>query len=192
MVSCKLTEKKMQNKRFRKTEEAILAACYQLSDFPNAKKLACRAKISRSTFHRHHKSPWQIPYNYQKYLLKCFDAKIKSLSDCQEITLKVLYLRMLIFIHSNREVIKILLSSGHADVMEKMISKFKKHTLEQWNMSGNLGKVYDVYRKEILGIIENWSKQNFLKKELDTVLNDILYLTKTAPRRLSRLITKVD
>ena len=188
MVTRGLTEKKMKNKRFSQTEKAIFVAYYQLRDYPNARKLARRAGISHTTLYRHHKSLQQIPKDYEDYLLKSFDTRIKAMLVRQQIELKTLYLRMLIFIHTNREVIKMLLKDGRTEVINKMVLKFRQRVILAWNLAGDLEKVYGVYRREVLGVIEDWGRRDFAKQEIEVVLDDIMHLTKTTPRRLSKLI----
>lgn len=178
----------MLNKKFRLCEQAIFAAYFKVKDLPNAKKLARRAKISRQAFYTHHQSPQWIPYDYEKYLLDSYKAKMKILLERPREDIKKIYLRMLIFIYSHREVIGALLKDGRTEVIDRMIKVLKGCILREWNLAGDIEDVFHVYEKEVLGIIEIWAQNNFTKKKLDKVLNEILLLTKTSPRRLVQLI----
>lgn len=178
----------MQNKRFRLCEQAIFVAYYKIRDLPNAKKLAKRAKISRQAFYMHHKSPQWIPYDYEKYLLDSYSAKMKTFMVRKQIELRMLYLRLLIFVHTHKEMIGALIKDGRTEVIDEMVVKLKKRILLEWNLAGNLEEVFQVYKKEVAGVIEVWAKDGFAKKELDKVLKEIMFLTKTSPQRLAPLI----
>ena len=179
-----LTEKKMANKKFRATEEAIFVAYYKLVDYPSAKIIAKRAGISRSTLYRHHQLPRLISRDYEQYLLKIFSRKMQGFLNKEEVELKTMFLRVLIFIHNNRVTFAALFRDKHKDVIGKMWGKLKPRVLLEWHLAADTDKLFSVYQNEILGIIEVWSKDNFTVNNLDAVLSDIIYLTKTAPKRL--------
>ena len=71
-----------------------------------------------------------------------------------------------------------------------MVSELKEPILAIWNYGDNSPKLFHVYENEILGIIEAWGEQEFANQEIENVLGDILYLTKTSPKHLSRFILK--
>lgn len=177
----------MANKKFKKNENAIFLAYYKFRDYPSAKTLARRAGISRATLYRHHPSPQSLPKNYEKYLLDAYAKKIKKLLK-RNLPLKTLFLRTLVFIHNHRLILKALFKEDHKEIIKKMLDKLKNHILKEWNYAGNTDKLYQVYQNEVLGIIETWGKSDFSVKETATVLNDILYLTKTTPKHLSRFL----
>ena len=68
-----------------------------------------------------------------------------------------------------------------------MLEIIKKPILSEWNYK-NPEKLYKVYQNEVLGLIETWAEGGFKIDEIEIVLNDILYLTKTTPKRLSRFL----
>ena len=144
----------MANKRFQKTERAIFVAYYKLRDFPSARKVARRAKISCSTFYRHHSSPYHISQDYENYLLKSYSSKIKKLINAKNTETNTVFLRTLVFVTAHRVIYKAL---------------------------------FNVYENEIVGLFEVWDKQNFSSRYLDAVLNDLIYLTKTTPKRLAKI-----
>lgn len=182
-----LTETKMKNQKFRKTENAIFIAYYKFRDYPTVKALAKRAGIARSTLYRHHKSPRQIPDNYEKYLLEIYSHKMKRFLNQENASLKKLYFRKLIFIHNNQIIFEALFRDGRKEIIKDMIDKIKTPILSEWNYK-NPEKLYKVYQNEVLGIIENWHENNFNAKEIGNILNDILYLNKTTPKHLARFL----
>lgn len=188
MNSTRLTEKNMANKLFKKNEQAILLAYYKFKDYPTAKRIAHHAKISRSTLHRHHKTPYNIPHDYEEYLFRIYIRKMKSHLKKDQSNLQNLFLRFLVFIFSNREIIQALFRDGHKDFIKRMLGPLKPRILADWRLSGNLDKIYTIYENEILGVIENWGKHHFANQDLSGVLNDIMFLTKTARQKLLPLI----
>ncbi len=190
MKKCRLTEKKMSNKRFKKTEQAILIAYYRFRDYPVAKKIAKSAKISRSTLYRHHQTTTNIPYDYEEYLLQAYLRTIRKFSKKKNPSLKTVLLRTLVFIASNREVFLILFQSNHKEVINKMLDHIKLIILEEWKLGGDLNKMYSIYKNEVLGAIEIWGKANFSNQTLNSALEAIVYLTKTARQNLLPLESK--
>ena len=188
MKTGRLTEKKMTNKRFRKAENAIFIAYYKLKDYPSAKLIAKKSKLSRSTIYRHHGQPQNIPRNYEEYLLCIYKKKIKKILNKKDVDLKTLFLRTLVYIHSNRKTLKVLFSSGQQEIIKKIFRILKLRIIKTWHLAGNLDELYCVFENEILGIIEIWSKQEFDANSLNLVLNDLIKLTSTAPKRLTFLI----
>ena len=177
----------MINKSFQATERAIFIAYYRLSDFPSAKSIAKKAHVSRSTLYRHHRVPRLISNDYEQYLLKAYARKIRRFVKNKS-ELKTIFLRTLLFIHNNRVTFNALFKDGHKDIIEKMLFKIKPRILSGWRLNGDIDKLYGVYQKEILGIIEVWSRDKFSIESIDKILNDVMYLTKTSPRRLSGIL----
>lgn len=178
----------MQNRKFRKKEEAIFLAYYCLRDYPSVKIIAKRAKISRSTFYRHHKAPHSIPSDYKNYLLSSFSCKISPLLKKKEPPMQLIFLRALVFIHGNRNVIRILFIEGHKEVVADIIDRIKVQLLVGWHYSCCSDRFYQVYKNEIVGIIEVWAGRDFAIDGLGEALDDILFLTQTAPKRLARFL----
>ena len=188
MKSGGLTEKKMQNKKFQKTENAIFLAYYKFRDFKTAKTLARRAGISRQTLYRHHKTPERIPENYEKYLLEVYSKTTKKFLNQKDISHRKIYFRMLIFIYNNQIIFGALFRDGRKEIIKSMINITKKQILNEWNYAGADKKFFKVYQNEILGLIESWSEKDFKVSELENILNDILYLNKYTPKHLARFL----
>ena len=177
----------MSNKRFKKTECAIFYVYCKLKDYPSAKKIAKLAHISRSTLYRHHRKVQSIPKDYEEYLLAVYKRRMRIFLKKPDIPLKILILRTLIYISSNKEIFKVLLSESRSEVIKKMLDILEPKIAKKWLPYKNKDKIYKVYENEVIGIIEAWAKQNFSDKKLRSVLNDIIYLTDSAWRRLSVL-----
>lgn len=179
-----LTEKKMANKKFKKTEEAIFIAYFESQDFPNIKTIARRANISRSTLYRHHKIAQNIPQDYEKYLLQKYTQKIDKILFQKEISLRTIFGQTLIFISVNKRIFIGLFAVGHKEVINEMLEKLKKRIIIEWKISGNLEKIFHIYENEVLGAIEIWGEKGFSEEKLEVILKDVMYLTRTAPQKL--------
>lgn len=187
MKKCGLTEKNMSNGRFRNKECIIFISFCKIKDYPSAKKLATLAGISRSTLYRHHKNVQCIPTDYEKYLLHNYHKVIRKLVHKKCITVRNVLFRTLIFISNNKEIMRMLFEDERKEIIKKMIDYLKPKISAEWGTKGNVDKMYDIYKNEILGCIELWSKQDFSEENLQTTLNDILYLTETASQKLSHI-----
>ena len=178
----------MKNKAFCKREWAIFLAYFKMKDYPNAKKLSRRAKISRHTFYNHHRSPQMIPYDYEKYLLTVFRRKIQRYLKSERYELKTIFARTLVFIHNNREILTVLFRDGRKNVIDEIMNHLKPRVIRGWNYAGNFDELYRIYAKEVSGVIENWARRKFSDKELDKILNEIMYLTATSVKRLNLFV----
>lgn len=188
MASSGLTDEKMSNKQFYKTERAIFIAYSKIRDYPTAKRLTRAAHISRSTLYRHHPRITHIPRDYEGYLLSAYDKAMRRMIHKKGIKLKITILRMLVFIMNHKEVIKLLLNDGRSAVIKKMLNRIKPRLINEWMIGDDFNKIFSIYTNEIVGIIELWGKHNFSDQYLGTILNDVMTITKTAPSRLSFLI----
>ena len=178
-----LTEKKMANRRFSKTERAIFVAYCKLRDYPSSKKIAQYAGISRTTLYRHHRRVAKIPEDYEDYLLKNYYKTMRGFVK-NGTKIRILYLRTLIFIMNNKEIILALFQEDKKEIIKGMVDFLKPCILNEWKMGGDLSKMFNIYKNEIVGVVEAWAGKKFSDKELDAVLEDIIYLTHTARRRL--------
>ena len=179
-----LTEKKMANKKFRVKERAIFIAYFKLKDYPSAKAISRMANISRPTFYRHHQNAASIPKDYEDYMVSVFARKIRKYLSRKNVDSRFVFFRTLVFISSNKEVFKALFKNDHKEVAKRMLEILKPKITEKWRLSNGLDKLYNIYKNEILGIIEIWCQQNFSDCHLNAVLEDIMYLTKTARTKL--------
>ena len=183
MKASGLTDKKMANKRFLKTEQAIFIAYFTLRGYPSARKLASAARISRSTLYRHHKKIHSIPVEYEDYLLHNYTKSIRKLLR-NNAEIKTIFLCTLVFISNNKAIFVVLFRDGRRESIRRMMECLKTRVIDEWRLAGNTDKMYGIYKNEILGIIEIWFRQNFATKYIDSTLNDILYLTGSARRNL--------
>ena len=181
----RITEKKLQNRRFRGTEETIIITLLTIRDSISLERFLKIAKISRSTLYRHHKNLSEIAPDYEKYILKKCKNTMKRLMKNPNSRLKTLYYHILIFMSANRLIMRFILKYGKRDFFERIITAIKPKII-------NIGKVeegemFKIYAKEIAGLIEEWGRAGFNKNSITSTVDKIMFLTNTAHIRLSPL-----
>jgi len=188
MARSGITEKKMRNKRFYKTEYAIFIAYYSFKNYPTAKMLARRAHIARSTLYRHHRRTEEIPHDYEELLVSRYDKYIKKYCLKENFNFRKFFLYLLVYIVNNRVFFLPLFRDGRDGAIIRMLRHVRPFILDKWHLDGDMEKMYSVYTNEILGVIETWAKHNFSKKMLGQTLDDIMYLTNSARIKLAPLL----
>ena len=178
----------MRNKNFQKNDHAILVAYCNLRNRHSVKKITHHAKISRSTFYRHHRKTHDILFDHEEALYSAYQRAIEE-SISVKPDEKVLYLKTLVFISSHKVVFRALFKNGRKETIKKMLAMLRPYIIIHWSARNNNDKLYNIYENEILGVIEYWgNRYDFEKSKIDKTLRDILYLTRTAPRRLGAII----
>ncbi len=185
MVKSGLTEKRMQDKRFLHSEEAIINAFLSIRDCISVKFLISRAQISRSTFYRHHKNIKRIVLDYEEYLLDKYSKVINTWKKDNE--LRFYFKQLLFFIISNKKIILFLIQHGEKEVLEELIIELEPIVTSAMNLPKWARLTIVVYRNEITGLLTEWSKENFSDEDLNRILRSILYLTSTIRERLLQL-----
>lgn len=179
-----MVKMKTRNKRYQKNEEAILEVLMKSKGLPTAGVLVKKARISRSTLYRHHKTVPGIVPDYEKEILTEYESVVRKLIRRKNIQVRTICLRTLIFIMINRRIFKILLKYDDGVVIERMILKLKSKLKTSCCLPKNSDRMLRVYAKEVTGVIEEWGKHGFRKDEIDMTLNKIMYLTETMRQRL--------
>ena len=178
---------KTKNRRYQKTEIAILEVLMRSKELPSARVLVRQAKISRSTLYRHHKTiPGIIP-DYEREILIKYTEVIQKLTRRKNIQVRTICLRTLIFIMMNRRTFKILLKYDSGVVIEKMILKLRHKLKSACYLPNNPEKILRIYAKEVAGVIEEWGRSGFKEGELELVLGKVMYLTESMRQRLGPL-----
>ena len=175
----------MRDKRFLHSEEAIIRSFLSIRNCVSVDSLVSRAQISRSTFYRHHKSIKNIVLDYEDYLLNRFMNTMSEWRGNKD--LKFYYKQMLIFIITNKKILLFLIQHGEKSVLEGLIVKLEPTIMEIIRFPKRTETALIVYRYEILGLLEEWAKEEFTEENLERVLKNIVYLTTTMKERLLEL-----
>ena len=183
-----LTERKMKNRRFRQTEEIIFKTYFSLNEEIKMKELAKITGVSRATLYRHHKTVNKILPDYEHYIYREFLKEVGRIGFEKGMNVRLYFYRMLSFILANKEVFKVFFVRERTEVIKKMIKKAQPMISLKYHMPKNAEMIFEVYNNEILGVIEGWNKEGLGEKDVDTILEDILYLTDSARHRLMPLV----
>ncbi len=183
----KITDKRLKDQRFRKTEEAITEVFFSSKRILSARVIAKRARISRSTLYRHHGSVYEILPDYEEYILEKYSRLMRGLLRRKGIRMKTLYYQMLIFMMKNKDIFKMIIERGSGSVVEEMVQGMGTKIVEVYKLPKNHEKMLAIYEKEIVGVLERWVKNDFKSDEM-SVLDDIMYLTETLRSRLIPLV----
>lgn len=188
-MSTRLTKKKLEDARFRKNEEAILKAFFDCGrDRLSVTELARKADVDKATFYRHHKTIYGIVTDYEEYILIEYESFMCEMLNKNNVSIRVIYYRLLIFILKNQEVFAIFLENQRMAIIMKMVGVLVSKLKEEYKLYGNLERVFRVYISEIMGLIEEWIEKRSGEEEIAELLDDIMYLTKTIRLRLLPLI----
>jgi len=174
----KITEKKLKNKRFRRTEESLLAALLVTRDTVSLERLIRLARISRSTIYRHHGTVQKIVPNYHEYIMAKYKRMLKSLFKIKHIRIKSIYHSILDFLKTYQQIIDFPYHNGDSRIIEEMLLLLEPKIID-------FGKIADkdtfaIYTKGISAVIEKWISDGFNKSDIPRVVEKIIYLTNTA------------
>lgn len=181
----KITEKKLKNKRFRKTEEAIISALFTAKELLSPSRLIKLAGISRSTLYRHHKNIYKIIPDYKQYILRKFKLNLTRLMKINYIRLRFLYEQLFVLLSTNQSIVELMLKYDNRDFIEQIIIILKPKILTTAKIPD--GEAFQIYTKEVSALVEAWCSNGFKKNETSPTIDKIIYLTNTAHSRLGPL-----
>ena len=182
----RITDRKLKNKKFRKSEEAILDAFFLVRNYLSTQKITQAAHISRSTLCRHHGSITKVPINYEIYILKRYQKAIRRL--IKKFPIKQLYRRTLIFIIANKKIIQFLHQFGSHNTFENMVYCLKPKIIASRKVSDD--EMFKIYAKEVTCVIEDWAQKGYKIDDISVVVGKIMYLTDTVRARLNPITSK--
>lgn len=180
-----LTEGKLKDARFRKNEKAILEAFFNCDKSKYCvTEITKRAGIDRATFYRHHKTVYEIMSDCENEVLVKFSYSLQNALDREGMTLKTIYYQLLIFVLKNYDIFVIFIKERRMGVVGDMVQMLIPKIRKEYGLFGDLGRVFRAYIGEIVGLVEEWGENGFKEEEITSLLNDIMYLTKTIRCRL--------
>lgn len=186
-MSNRITIQKLKNRRFQKTEDAILMTFCLFKGNLSIQKLIKTAQISHSTFYRHHHSIHEIVPSHEQFILQRYKKTIRKLTKSENCQLKIIFQRTLIFLIINQKDMQFLLQHGNPNFTETLILVLGPQLLASDKIKNQA--MLQIYVKEISSLIENWQRSGFKKDEIPTVIEKIMYLTDTARIRLGPITT---
>ena len=118
-------------------------------------------------------------------MLKEFKATIEERVSGHNRDVRINYYVMLVFIMVHKKVFNKIIKTSK--LVEQMIEVVEKR-MEEERMPKNARLIREVYKKEVLGVIEDWERSGFVKTKIDAVIKDIMFLNQTARIRLAPLL----
>ena len=179
-----ITEKRMANKRFRRTEDAILRVFFEEVNYVSVDEMAKKIGVSRSTIYYHHRAVREIIPDYEVFLLRRYRRKIRKVMRRKGVHMKTVYINMLLFIIRHREGFTVMMRNGNREILEKMVLEVTPKTGWHGGLPKNTEKVLRIYVCEVTEVLWLWGEDGFLEDGIKQVLRDVVYLTNTARQRL--------
>ena len=179
-----ISEKRLNNKRFRKTEEAILRVFLNENINLNVTVMAKRIGVSRSTIYHHHRAINSIVVDYKRYIIKKYSRLLNKKIRNKKVKMDGVVLQMVLFVLQNKNVFEILFKSGEESVIREMLNKKKKTLMRHAGLRENENKVFMIYCGEVVELFREWGSNDFNEVEMNVLLENIVYLTNTMKKRL--------
>jgi hypothetical protein len=180
-----LTDKQLNNKRFKSTEESILLAYCILKDHLSPGLLARSACISRSTFYRHHENVAGIVSDYEIYIYNKTKTILTRLVKIKYLRLGTIYERLLGFISTNQTSMSFIVDFGNSDFLEHLLLIIEPKLISATKLKNR--EAFLVYINEVASLIRFWRMADFDRHQIPELVDKIVYLTNTANIRLSPL-----
>ena len=187
MTRCGLTEKRMNDRRFRKTEEAIFRAYYSGDVYISIGAMAKKAGISRSTFYRHHRAVGLIVSDYESYVISRYSRMIKRLASKKNVELKGLFVRTLLFIITNKMLAEMLIKGDGRRLICKMVYVLRPYIEKTAKLTAEHDIIFKVCASEITEIITYWVDSGLKEDNINRIIADLMYLIRTAKARLRQI-----
>ena len=185
MIKSGISKKRLQNRRFRKTEDQILQVYFCAHYDIGVKKLAREVGVARSTVYLHHKSLNRISADYRHYILYMYGGMVKKLEGKEP---DALIDRTLLFVLQNKKYFRVVLKAYGDEVFKTMMMRLRSRLEKKMGLPKNGDRIYIIYACEVSGLIEVWAKNGFKKEEMTKLYKDVLSLTKTARVRLAQIM----
>ena len=178
-----------KDKRYRKTENKI-DQTFQSTIQENPQTICLRpanfirrAKISPSTFYRHHKNLDAALSHYDKKIFKKYYRHFHLIQKFHP-NLKFNITTFLKFINENQEYFNIVFTRHNSEALFKMFELLKPQIYQVYNIPNNTPKTFKMLYFEVYSLLENWQKTNFDLSELDILQKDIFALFQTIIKRI--------
>ena len=189
-MGVRLTEKKLEDSRFRRREEAIFRVFFDEGDGKNCSVgyLIRKVGIDKATVYRHHKSVCEIISDYEQYILVKFNKVLAGVKSREEMQLKQIYYQMLIFIFRHRKIFGVLIKKKGTLVVEMMMLELKTKIMKDCKIINNSERIFRVYAGEVAVLIREWGLSGFNELEIGVLLGNIMYLTTTVRVKLAPIV----
>ena len=168
------------DRRYQKTEEQILRLFFVYGDTITIERMAKMLGVSRSTIYRHHKSLKEMINFYTKKVMN------ECKGFCNE-NAKRFYADLLIYIIKNKETFLMFYKMRDWRAFLSILEMNESVLTENAGYKQRVKKVFNIYKYEVVAVMNAWGEKEFNRDDFDVVLNDVLFLTKNMKVRLGPL-----
>lgn len=182
-----------KDERFYKTEKAIFDALRELiEERPTTlslhpSELAKKSKIAASTFYRHYQNIDEAIRTKENNLKRRFRVMLRAKTE-DNIDLRQNISRIVYFIYQNRDYFATAFCRGNHRMVKVIFEDIKPKICRACHLPKNSDLIFHICLSEICALIEIWSKESFNPDKMEKLVEDILYLLKTARNHLITLI----
>ncbi len=180
-----LFEEKLRDKRFYQAERAIFTV-YLGEEVSDVDVLARKAGVSKATFYRHHRTLEAVVEDYKELLEVRLEKAFGDMNEAANIEILKFYRRLLFFVLRNRDLFRLIELRGRKSPFCLLEKPIKMSVARRGQLLEN-EMIYRIYMAEIVAVLEMWAERGVDEGEMEMVLENILYLTKTARIRLGPL-----
>ncbi len=179
----RLTEKKMSDARFRRTEEAILDVIYENGLNLSTNQIVKKAGLSKSTFYLHHKTVHAIISDSKQFILRKYIRRIHGQKQ-----IKRLYTTTLFFILGHKQLFIFLTEHGDRELIIAMLHQLDHHVETATRLPKNSGKILRIHSGSVCELIIDWCKNGMPESDINRLLSEAMFLTTTMRTRLTPLL----
>ena len=163
-----------KDERFYKTEKAIFDALRELIE-------------ERPTTLSHYQNIDEAIRTKENNLKRRFRVMLRAKTE-DNIDLRQNISRIIYFIYQNRDYFATALCRGNHRMIKVIFEDIKPKICRACHLPKNSDLIFHICLSEICALIEIWSKESFDPDKIEKLVEDILYLLKTARNHLITLI----
>lgn len=183
-----ITEKRLTNKRFRKTEDALLKVFLEEDGYIGIGAIAMKAGVARSTVYLHHRAAREIVPDYEEYIMRRYRRIVRKMLKVRGVKLRTMYLKILSFIVADKRIFDMLLRVQGNRIFERMLEEIRVKLIVTMGLPKNSQRMFAVYESEVVKLICEWGNSGFREEEMGKLLMEIMYFTDTVRDRLDILL----
>ena len=182
----RISDRKITNRRYGETENGFLKEFLERGGNVTVTELARQLGVARSTFYYHHKNLLQFIRDHRICIFEDYSRTVQEILD-KKTTMKNLFLGILVFMMNHRQIFQILVRVGVRDVFVEMMLEVRPQIEKYAGLPCGAERIFKVYVYEMVGVLRIWVENGLREEEMDRVLKDLVYLTKTINERLGFL-----
>ena len=188
MFRCGITERKLKNRRFFKTEQTIVQSFLERGESISMTEMARIVGVSRCTIYHHHHKISLIVLDYHRFVIRKFARAVKKLEDYEDTKTEAIIQRLLLFIVQNEMAFMVLAKGNDTQIYTEMMIRLEPAFARKLRLPKNSGEMFRVYAGEVAALLAEWAEQGFSESKMDELKEKIMYLTETMRVRLAGLL----